>query len=123
MAALALAEVCPDCGREWPAQFGRHNCNFTRRYVHNQAIVIEPLTGMREAVQRIAGRIEDQACRSAEYADLAGDDSPYPSVLADIDATIGYLKRYRADMQRLAGHAHRWDEDDHCSICGADGRA
>lgn len=61
--------------------------------------------------------------RSAEYANLAGEGDPYGDTLRDIDRTIGFLKRYRLEMQSLAGHEHRWNEDDYCDVCGADGRA
>jgi hypothetical protein len=116
-------ERCPDCDREWPERFGSHNCNFSRRHVHNNSIVVEPGAVLLESVQRLTSRMEGEVYKSAEYANLGGDESPYPRILGDIDATIGYLKSFRAEMQRLAGHEHIWDRDnDHCSLCGADGR-
>jgi len=39
--------------------------------------------------------------RENEYADLAGEEPPYPELL----------------------HEHRWNADDFCDECGADGRA
>jgi hypothetical protein len=125
MATLVLVqtEICPDCGREWPHRFGRHNCNFSRRYVHNNARVIQPGAALLASVRCLSERLQDETMRSAEYAHLAGEGDPYGDTLRDIDATIGYLKHFRREMQALAGHEHRWNEDDYCSICGADGRA
>jgi hypothetical protein len=118
-------EVCSDCGREWPARLGRHNCNFSKRHVHIDAIIVAPGADLLESVQRLTSRMESEVCRSAEYADLGGVESPYPAACGQIDAAIGHLKRFRAEMQRLAGHAHDFSErsNDYCSICGADGRA
>jgi hypothetical protein len=124
MSALAIAlEFCPDCGREWPSRFGSHNCNHHRVHIHNNAIIVQPGEPLAESVERLTSRLESEAMRSNEFADLAGEPSEYPRYLADIDHTIGQLKRFRAQLQALSGHAHRWDENDYCSICGADGRA
>lgn len=122
-ALAALVDICPDCGREWPARFGRHNCNFHRAYVHNRAIVVEPGASLLETLERLTGRLYDEVCSRAESADLAGVESPYPEALGEIDAAIGRLKRFRREVQQLAGHAHKWGSDDYCRICGADGRA
>lgn len=116
-------ERCPDCDREWPARFGSHNCNFSRRHVHNNALIIQPGANLLGAAKLITARLRAETCKSAEYANLGGDPSPYPEALGGIDATIGYLKQYRAEMQRLAGHNHTWNENDFCSTCEADGRA
>ena len=123
MAALSLTEFCPDCGREWPARFGKHNCNYSRRSVHNKAIVIDPHVSLSSAVDRLTGRMESDVCSFAQYADLAGEGDPYGDALRDIDHVISMLKRFRAEVQQLSGHAHRWNDDDYCSLCGADGRA
>lgn len=120
---LLKPELCPNCGREWPHRFGDHHCNFSRRYIHNNSIIIEPGAELLESVKRLADRLEDETTREAQGCDLAGEEPPYPRVLGDIDAAIGYLKEYREQIQRLAGHSHKWNEDDYCSICGADGRA
>jgi hypothetical protein len=117
------AEMCEDCGREWPARFGQHNCNLRRRHVHKNSLIIEPRTPLREAVELLTERHEREICRSAEYADNAGEEPPYREALKDIDAAIGALKAARREMQALAGHRHRWNSDDYCTICGADGRA
>ena len=116
-------EFCPDCDHEWPARFGKHNCNYTRRVVHINAIVVEPATSLSQALDRLTGRMESEICRAAQSASLAGEGDPYRCALGDIDHAIGALKRFRSEMQWLAGHAHRWSDDDYCSICGADGRA
>lgn len=116
-------ELCADCGREWPSRFGKHNCNFQRRYIHNHAIVVEPGAPLAESVQRLTERLISEAMRSAEYADLAGEENCYPYFLGQIDAAIGQLKRFRAELQVVARHVHEWNSDDYCRICGADGRA
>lgn len=118
-------ELCPDCGREWPAHLGRHNCNFNKRHVHKDSIIVEPNSNLLESVQRLTSRMESEVCRSAEYARLGDVQSPYPEAYGQIDAAIGHLKKFRAEMQRLAGHSHDFSEgnNDYCSICGADGRA
>jgi hypothetical protein len=118
-------ELCPDCGREWPARFGSHNCNHRRAHIHKNAIVIEPGADLLESVQRLTSRMEGEVCKSAEYANLGGDESPYPAALSKIDAAIGHLKRFRQEIQTMRGHTHDWSEEtnDYCTICGADGRA
>lgn len=123
MAAIAIPERCPHCGREWPSRFGSHNCNYHREYVHNNAIVVQPLTSIDDGVKALAYRLFDETCRSAENADLAGEEGPYRRVLGEIDSAIGFLKTFRRDMQELRDHRHEWQEDDYCAICHADGRA
>jgi hypothetical protein len=120
---LPKIETCRNCDREWPSRFGDHNCNFQKRSIHNSAIVIDPGAELYDSIDRLTGRMESELCRSAESADLAGEEPPYRDALADIDRTIGYLKHFRAEIQRLAGHTHRWNENDYCDLCGADGRA
>lgn len=116
-------DICTNCGRDWPAKFGAHRCKMVAVRIHENAVVVEPRDQMRDAIQRIAHRFERELCRSAEYADIGGDESPYPAALRDIDATIGFLKRFRADIQKLRTHRHKYDSNDYCTICGADGRA
>lgn len=125
MSALSLTEFCPDCGREWPAKFGRHNCNYNKRFVHNEAIVSDPGEPLPETIERLYSRMDRLTCRWQEYYELGdpGGKSPFRQSLDELDAAIGLLKRYRREMQSLAGHSHRWNEDDYCSVCGADGRA
>jgi hypothetical protein len=125
MATMTAVEACPDCGREWPVKFGAHNCNFRRVQVHKDAIVIQPFADFPESVERLASRMRSETCRSAQYWDLAGGEGPHPykQALNQIDYVIGQLKRARQEMQDLAGHKHRWDADDYCAVCGADGRA
>jgi hypothetical protein len=118
-----IIELCPNCDQEWPARFGAHNCNFTKRRVHKNSVIIEPLVSLHESIDLLTGRMESQVCRSAQYADNAGEGDPYGDALNDIDRAIGQLKRFRSEIQHLAKHTHRWDGNDYCSICGADGRA
>ena len=49
--------------------------------------------------------------------------SPYQQALNEIDAAIGRLKALRREMQSIARHSHEWNDNDYCSVCGADGRA
>lgn len=116
-------ELCPNCDREWPSKFGAHNCNYQKRSIHKQAIVIEPGAPLHRSIEQLASRLEQESKRSAEYANLAGEEGPYRWTLAQIDASIGFLKQFRLDIQRLQKHEHRWNEDDYCDVCGADGRA
>jgi hypothetical protein len=125
MAAQIIPEFCPNCDREWPACLGWHNCNYTRKPVHKDAIVSDPGEPLPDIIKSLYSRMESQTCRSQQYYELGdpGGISPYRQSLNEIDASIGLLKRYRREIQQLAGHTHRWDDDDYCSICGADGRA
>lgn len=123
MATLAAVELCENCGQEWPSRFGRHNCNFYRAQVHKNSIICAPFQSLSDSLSLLTSRLEREATRSAEFADAAGEEAPYKHVLGDIDAAIGQLKRFRHEMQKIAGHAHDWNDDDYCSICGADGRA
>lgn len=65
------------------------------------------------------GKLIADALRSAEYRDLAGvDDGPDP--LAELEKELtDAVERVR----ELRTHAHKWNADDYCSICGRDGRA
>lgn len=121
--AVVIPDICPDCGREWPLNLGHHNCNYRRLHVHKNAVVVEPGAGLPESIRRLTERLYRETCSSAEYADLGGNDSPYPAVLADIDAALGHLKRFRAEVQGLSKHAHDWTSGEYCAMCGADGRA
>jgi hypothetical protein len=123
MATSALRELCDMCGQEWPSRFGRHNCNFHREYIHNKAIVCQPGAPLLESVERLANRLEREARRRAEGCDLSGEGVPYVWELGQVDAAIGYLKRFRSELQALSQHEHDWNAADYCSICGRDGRA
>lgn len=72
-----------------------------------------------------AQRFISETARSVEYADLAGEPAKpvYKASKAEIGKAIAILKRAHAELCELEGHAHRWNSDDYCSICGADGRA
>jgi hypothetical protein len=77
-----------------------------------------------ELVSQSVTVLESDAMKAAEYADLGGyDANPYGDLAKQIDRTIGMLKRTRAEVQALRSHAHKWNSDDYCSVCGADGRA
>jgi hypothetical protein len=69
--------------------------------------------------------LPQEVARQAEYWALSGCEglSPYSSALKRLDALIGLLKGVRADVQALQQHAHDWDTDLYCRICGADGAA
>jgi hypothetical protein len=123
MATLTASEVCQNCGQEWPAMFGRHNCNFSRQYVHNKAIISQPGASLLDSVQRLCSRLENEANRRAEGCNLSGEGIPYVYELREVDAVIGYLKHFRAELQSLSEHEHEWSDNDWCLICGADGRA
>lgn len=116
-------EVCPDCGGDWPTRLGRHGCNYRSRSIHREAIIIDPGSKLSESIDRITGRVESEVKSSAQYQDLAGDGDVYGDTLRDVDYSIGMLKRFRREIQRLASHVHTWNDDDYCSVCGADGRA
>lgn len=77
-----------------------------------------------EAVTMVQFPALYNAQRSAEYADLGGYDAdPYGQLLKGIDASIGSLKKFRREVQAQKSHTHKWNSDEYCSICGADGRA
>ena len=65
--------------------------------------------------------IIQQATRSQEYWDLGGMDPddgtpPLHQLEADLEAALG-------EVRALIHHVHDWDEDQWCSVCGADGLA
>lgn len=78
-----------------------------------------------QAIAFLADQRINQANRSNQYYELGDAEGmpPYRQALNEIDAAIGRLKAARREMQQIAGHAHRWNDDDYCSVCGADGRA
>lgn len=64
--------------------------------------------------------------RSATYADLGGDFSAsdvYRDALKDLGAIIKQAKDLHAELNSLVNHAHEWNDDSYCNVCGADGRA
>jgi hypothetical protein len=122
-ATIEHTDICGNCGKEWPARFGKCPCNMRRVHIHNKAIVVDPGADLLETLRRLTDRLELEICSSAEGADLAGEESPYQWHLGRIDAAIGHLKRFRREVQGLSKHAHDWNDNDYCSICGADGRA
>jgi hypothetical protein len=79
--------------------------NLTERAALNQELYFE----IRAAIRK--------ATKSDEYADLASEPG---YALRDILYTLEAAKE---DVRELLGHEHQWNENDYCSICGADGRA
>lgn len=74
------------------------------------------------------------AARQEEYMSLAGLDAG--DLLTDEERAagadaplVGYaeleqaLRDGLAELSRLRSHAHAWDNDQRCTICGADGLA
>jgi len=99
--------------------------NLVTVQVHKNTLLVSPSEQFSDAVRRLAEHLEDRTCRSAQYFELGDCEgvSPYQEALNQLDHAIGQLKRARAEMQKLSKHAHQWDSNDYCSICGADGRA
>ena len=78
-----------------------------------------------EAISLNARRYVHETGRRAQYAELAGESTVpvYKARLAEIGRAIAALKRAHADLSELQAHAHEWNDDGFCSICGADGNA
>ena len=93
------------------------------REIHRNAVVIDPLTEFPDAVGTIASHHERQVIRRSHYDDNCDGPSSYVRGLKQIDAAIGILKMARRDLQAMAKHVCRYDEDDYCMFCGKDGRA
>jgi len=91
--------------------------------IHRNSLVLSPGMPLRDILRLVTGRMQNETCSAAQYADLAGEEPPYAHALREIDHAIGTMKRFRAEMQRLAHHTHEWNGDDYCRVCGADGRA
>ena len=70
-------------------------------------------------------RLPRAAARSAEYAELAGEHGAdvYLCAVDQLDALLRAIKEAKADLASLRRHAHEWNEDNYCSVCGADGCA
>ena len=66
-----------------------------------------------------------EAARNAKYFELSGMDgpNPYDAALNCIGRAIAELRQEARAIKALKNHAHNWNDDDYCSICGADGRA
>lgn len=63
------------------------------------------------------------AIRMADQSDRHANDigeSEYATALRDLKAE---LVDFIAAIDEIVSHQHRWNENDYCSICGADGRA
>lgn len=92
--------------------------------MHHRGMGIAPELSLLEDVERHVAVDLQKACRTAQYEESAGENvTAYRDLMGRIDRSIGVLKRFRREVQAVAKHAHQWDNDDYCSICGADGRA
>ncbi len=68
-------------------------------------------------------RIPRQTARRAEAASLGGfDGDPYEDAVVLIRTLNREIDRAMEEVSILYHHAHRWNENDYCDICGADGR-
>src|SRR5215471_19062943 len=54
-----------------------------------------------------------------------GDEGPtaYEGTLAELETVISVLRQAQKEIKALAAHLHAWNDQEYCSICGADGRA
>lgn len=59
----------------------------------------------------------NQARKSDDYADLAGEPAPALAALK------GALQRAIDAITVIVSHEHDWSDNDYCRVCGADGRA
>ena len=72
-----------------------------------------------------------EAAKSNQYYELSGigpDEAegilpPYDEAIRDLERVRAQCGKALAAIRKLKGHKHDWNEDDYCSICGADGRA
>lgn len=64
------------------------------------------------------GNAIGQLNRDYEIANMYGEkvEETY-AMLADA------LEAYAREVRGYENHAHQWNDDDYCSVCGADGRA
>jgi hypothetical protein len=62
---------------------------------------------------------------SANRAELAGLDSVtvYNDQIKRTEEEIQKLINHKSGLVELRDHVHEWNDNDYCSICGADGRA
>lgn len=76
-------------------------------------------------VKVLADRVTVAAARAEQYWALAGVEKPSPSWRAHrlLQRARAALNRADREVIELHNHAHIWNEDDTCSICGADGLA
>ena len=58
-----------------------------------------------------------KACKSDEYAYLAGEEG---TALRDLREEVAEGLKH---IDALLTHTHEWDCYDYCRLCGADGRA
>lgn len=58
------------------------------------------------------------ATKSQQYYELGGDGGQSP-----LEALIADLKQAMEEAEAMLHHAHVWNGEDYCDVCGADGRA
>ena len=66
-----------------------------------------------------------ETASQAQYAALRDREtpSPYTETLTRIEALIVALQQVKREVEVLANHAHAWNDDQHCTLCGAHGAA
>lgn len=77
-------------------------------------------TTVEQAAEQVRSAVHlaiEAANHEAQMADLAGEEDTSFQYLED------QLKAALSEVQRVRHHAHAWNENDYCDICGADGRA
>lgn len=88
------------------------------------APAVRPHTGGHMDARATLSSLIHDALRSQEYYDLSGpwgdgpDEPAHP--LNDLEAA---LSEALAEVRSLRVHAHEWDDDSRCVVCGADGLA
>ena len=76
------------------------------------------------------GQFPRRAAQDTELMDLAGFyegdeewEDFYTNAQKDLESIIQAAEAAHEEINQLRLHAHDWNEDDYCSMCGADGRA
>lgn len=66
-----------------------------------------------------------EAAGRQERYELSGadGDSPYAETMAALEELERVVPRLKAELQALMSHAHTWNDNEYCRVCGADGRA
>lgn len=88
---------------------------------------LDPYERAEEALENIIERahwLTLAAARRQEYVELGGlDFNSYRDMQGKIGKAIKELREVARELKSLNGHCHKWNDNDYCSICGADGRA
>jgi len=106
-----MAEIqCERCGLDYDPinPDYPHPCPACRA---RQRAILNPL---KDAIHEALGKLR----REYVSADMAGErpSCTYEDLKADLEDAVGLVRITR-------DHAHDWNEDDYCNVCGADGRA